>query len=158
MRPLFTASVALVFLTSLTLGAPSLGDKPKWEYAELTFRTIPGRQATVDADGNEIPATPATMAIVLTTGAGQVQAKSWFDLSEKLKIKGVNKDSAAALQKIQILNSLGGEGWEVLDQQVGGTISQAAGGFGGGPGARVGGRTVFSASGATTMLLKRRAP
>jgi hypothetical protein len=162
MRTLLIA-ITILWLVNFSQAAPALGDKPKWEYAELTFRNIPGRPAGVDADGNEVPATPATMAILLTTGEGQVEAKGWFDLAEKLKVKGIKKDSPVALQKIQLLNYLGGEGWEVMDQQVGTSVTQTAAGLGGGRGGAGGGglgggtRTTVSSTGAATMLLKRRA-
>jgi hypothetical protein len=159
MRTFLAAAAAVLILMPLVQGAPALGDKPKWEYAELSFRTNPGRPAMVDADGNEIPAKAPTMTINLTTGEGQVEGKSWFEMAEKLKIKGFKKDSPVALQKIQVLNYLGGEGWEVMDQQGGSSTAQSIGGFGGGPGGAGGGgggRTTISNTGVTTMLLKRR--
>src|SRR5262249_39659359 len=107
----------------------------------------------------EVAAVPPSAAIRLTTAAGDVEAKSWFELAEKLKASGIKKDSSASLQKIQILNFLGADGWEMSDQQTE-TITRAVGGIagggqGGGPG---GGRmTTTSQAGGTTWLLKRRA-
>jgi hypothetical protein len=160
MRNLLVFSIVALISVTPAWSAPALGDKPKWEYAELYYRAIPGRPGGVDADGNEVPAVPASAAIRLTTSAGDIEAKSWFELAEKLKAAGVKKDSSAALQKIQILNFLGADGWEVIDQQVE-SITRAVGGFaGGGPGGGGGGGriTTTSQAGGTTWLLKRRVP
>jgi hypothetical protein len=168
MRIMLLSSAIVLCLTTPGRSAPQLGDKPKWEYGELTLNTLRGRPGGVDADGVEIPPTPATTTIRLTTGEGEVEAKSWFDLAEKLKVKGVKKDSSVTLQKIQVLNFLGTEGWEVMESQGGSPVLQTVGGLGGGGraagaggpgGGGVGGRaTVSSASASTTMLLKRRVP
>jgi hypothetical protein len=149
------AIITFVTVTSIS-AAPALGDKPKWEYAELYYRAIPGRPAGVDADGNEIAAVPPSASIRFTTAAGDVDAKGWFDLAEKLKASGIKKDSSVSLQKIQVLNFFGADGWEVIEQQTE-TITRSAGGFGGGAG---GGRTTVTTSqaGGTTWLLKRRVP
>jgi hypothetical protein len=84
-------------------------DKPKWEYAELAYRAIPARPAGKDAEGNDVPAVPAGVAIRWTTGAGEVNVKSWGELAEKLKAT-IKKDDSVSLQKIQALNLLGDDG------------------------------------------------
>src|SRR5262245_60702226 len=105
MRILFSLAIVALISNTPSSAAPALSDKPKWEYAELYYRVIPGRPRGVDADGNEVPAVPASAAIRLTTSGGDLEAKSWFDLAEKLKATGIKKDSSTALQKIQVLNS-----------------------------------------------------
>lgn len=158
MRNVLVLTIVGLITATQSLAAPALGDKLKWEYAELYYRAIPGRAAGVDADGNEIPAVPPSAAIRLTTSAGDLEAKGWFDLAEKLKAPGIKKDSSVALQKIQVLNFLGADGWEVIDQQV---ETRTVSGFaGGGPGGGVGGgrTTVSTQTGGTTWLLKRRVP
>jgi hypothetical protein len=163
MRTMLLSSAIFLCLATSGTSAPQLGDKPKWEYAELTLSTLRGRPGGIGADGVEVPAVPASTTIRLTTGEGEVEAKSWYDLAEKLKVKGFKKDSSATLQKIQVLNFLGSDGWEVMESQGGSPVLQAVGGgFGGGvagPGGVVGGRTTISSMSApTSMLLKRRAP
>jgi hypothetical protein len=156
----------LLALATAATAAPNLGDRPpKWEYAELSYRTIPGRPAGTDEDGKEIPAVPASMAIIWVTAAGEVQVKGWDELAEKLKAAGFKKGSAA-FQRIQILNHLGSEGWELMEQQTSTTLNAGragmAGGNGGGPGGGRGGAGGFTPAslspGASTCLFKRRVP
>ena len=98
------------------------------------------------------------MSIRWITGAGEVDVKGWGELAEKLKAPGLKKGSAAYL-KIQILNYLGGEGWELMEQTGG-----SSAGFVSGPGGRARGAIGergpgfgFS-SASSTWLLKRRVP
>lgn len=147
----FLPLVALFLTTAAVTAAPALAEKPKWEYAEVTFRTIPARAGGVDADGNQVAATPSSMVIRWLSVAGEVEAKSWAELAEKLKATNFKKDGSAGAQKLQILNAFGADGWELLEQQSGTTVT----GFGAtGPGER-GARTT-SATG--SWLFKRRAP
>ena len=140
-------------LAAITQAAPNLNEKPpKWEYAELSYRTSPGRPGGVDANGNEIPATPATVTIKLISGTSEVDAKSWAELAEKLKAPSFKKDGSAAFLKIQFLNFLGSEGWELMEQT--GSTSSTVAGFAREPG----GRGVSSISSNSTWLLKRRVP
>jgi hypothetical protein len=113
-------ATALLLLPASSQAAPALSERPpKWEYAELSYRTSPGRPAGVGADGTEVPATPASVSIRWVTGAGEVVANGWEELAEKLKAKPLKKGTAVFL-KIQLLNHLGSEGWEVMEQQLGG--------------------------------------
>jgi len=155
-----TLSVAtLVLLAPFGLAAPALGEKPpKWEYAELTYRTTPAREAGVDADGKEIPAVPSGVAVRWISGAGEMEAKSWAELAEKLKAPRFKKEGSAALQKIQFLNLLGSEGWELMEQQTTGPSGQMFDRGGGGFGGRDRGPGGFSPFAASTWLLKRRVP
>jgi hypothetical protein len=156
MRILLLSAALLIVLATTGTAAPNLGDKPpKWEYAELTYRTLPGRPAGVDVDGKEVPAIPTSVSIRWISGTGEVEVKGWDELAEKLKAPGLKKGSAAYL-KIQILNYLGGEGWELMEQQTSGPAQALEAGFGGrGPGERGPG---FRSSPASTWLLKRRVP
>ena len=169
MRTLLLCSALLLGLASAVTAAPALGDKPpKWEYAELTYRTIPGRPGGVDADGKEVAATPASVSVRWISGAGEVDVKGWDELADKLKAPSMKKGSAAYL-KIQILNYLGSGGGVDGKQTAGSAAAMFDGlrrprprwrardpraGTGGGadfPG--------FRASPATgTWLLKRRVP
>jgi hypothetical protein len=109
----FLALASLVLLPLFAVAVPTPSDKPpKWEYAELSFRSTPGRPARVDPDGLQIEAVPATMTIRWITNDGEVDAKGWDDLADQLKVKGFKKEGSAALQKIRLLNILGSEGWE----------------------------------------------
>src|SRR4051794_12302639 len=115
MRTLLLSSALVLGLTPVVRAAPALGDKPpKWEYAELTYRNLPGRPARSDTDGNEVPAVPASVSIHWISGAGEVEVKGWDELADKLKAPAFKKGSFA-YQKIQILNYLGNEGWELME-------------------------------------------
>jgi hypothetical protein len=172
MRTLLLTPVLLLVPETAATAAPALSDKPKWEYAELTFRNVPGRPGGVDADGKEVPATPASVSIRWITGAGEVDVKGWDELADKLKAPALKKGSAA-FSKIQVLNYLGSEGWELMEQQTSGSAAALFDGPGGrgpgrGPGADRGpggdrgtGADFpgFRPSPATgTWLLKRRVP
>jgi hypothetical protein len=156
-----TFLIGSAFLCGLaTLQTASAQEKrAKWEYAELVYRTVPARPAGKDKDGNEVPAVPAGVSIRWTTGAGEVNVKGWDELAEKLKTT-LKKEDSISLQKIQTLNLLGGDGWELVEQQGGSTttpVSVAPPGFGaaGGPqGPRGGGGPPPT----ITMLFKRRVP
>jgi hypothetical protein len=156
MRALF----AVFVLASMASAAPALGDKPpRWEYAELIFRGIPGRPAGIDADGKEVAAVPASMSIRWMTKAGEVEVKSWAELADKLKTT-LKKDSTVVYQKLQILNALGDDGWELMEQQTTTTVTPVFDNqLGGrGPGGRAGGTSVssMSSNSSSTWLLKRR--
>jgi hypothetical protein len=147
---------SLLVFAAVAAAAPALGDKPpKWEYAELTYRALPGRPVGVDADGKEVPAVPASVSIRWVTGTAEVEVKSWDELAEKLRAPAMKKGTAA-FQKIQMLNCLGADGWELMEQQSSSVAAQIAeGGFPGrGPGDRAAGFPRSSA--ASTWLLKRR--
>jgi len=160
MRSTFFSSILLLGFATAAFAAPALGDRPpKWEYAELTYRTIPARAGGVDPDGKEIPATPASASIRWVTGAGEIEAKSWAEFAEKLRFAAFKKDGSAAFLKIQMLNHLGSEGWELMEQQVSSPTLVDRGGMGGGLGQRDREfpRPTMS-PGSSTWLLKRRVP
>jgi hypothetical protein len=139
-----SAAVAAGLLALPSVAAPQLPEKPRWEYAELSYR---GGRAARAKDDTEIPAVQPV--IRWTTGEGEIEAKSWTELGEKLKAPSFKKDASATLQRIQLLNYLGSEGWEMVGQQ--GTSTPAA--FG--PPDRVGPATTLTGSG--TWTFKRRA-
>jgi hypothetical protein len=137
---------AVLILAASGVAAPP-EKAPRWEYAELAYRNIPARPKGVDANGNEVDAVPPSMSIRWTTGAGEATFKGWGELAEKLK-NPVTKDGSAALHKIQALNALGGEGWEVVDQQAGSGVLQMPDR----------GTRGFTPGVNTTLLFKRRVP
>jgi len=147
----FLPLVALFLTTAAVTAAPALAEKPKWEYAEVTFRTVPARPGGVDADGNQVAATPSSMTIRWLSVAGEVEAKSWAELAEKLKATTFKKDGSLPLQKLQILNAFGADGWELMDQQTGTTTTAF-----GGPGSGERGTRTSTATG--SWLFKRRMP
>ena len=149
--------IALLAFAAACPAAPQLGDKPaKWEYAQVTFRNIPARPAGIDGDGNQVEAVPASMSIRWISVDGEVEVKSWADLAEKLKAAKFKKDGSAELQRIQLLNHLGGEGWELMDQSAS-TTSTSTGFLGpAGPGGRGPATRTTTTSG--TWMLKRRVP
>jgi hypothetical protein len=116
MRLLLAAAAVTVALAGPSLAAPNLGDKPpRWEYAELTYRSTSARGPGFGNDPAETPPAP-TVTVRWVNGAGEVEVKSWAELAEKLKATGFKKDGSASFQKIQVLNFLGGEGWELVEQ------------------------------------------
>ena len=154
---------ALLLMAALCPAAPALAEKPpRWEYAELTFRSLPGRPKGVDADGNEIAAVPPSMTVKWVSATGEVTTKGWEELAEKLKLLGFKSEGSAALQKIRMLNALGGEGWELMEQHT----SSSSAAFPPaelrgerGPGAkRDFDRVSFGSTSTSTWLLKRRMP
>jgi hypothetical protein len=153
-----TLSLSAVLLLAATLpAAPALGDKPpRWEYAELSYRILPGRPATVDDAGKETPATASRVAVRWVSRAGEIESKSWEEMADKLKATGFKREGTAAFQKIQFLNILGAEGWELMEQQGGSPATFAPDGFGRRDrGDR--GPTSFGMS-SSTWLFKRRVP
>jgi hypothetical protein len=159
-----TACVLLLVLSTAALAddkpvvistTTTADNKPvKWEYAELTLRTTAARPAGKDKDGNEAAAVPSGTAIRWTTGADDLNVKGWDELAEKLKAP-LKKESSPASQKIQVLNALGGAGWELVSQQAT-TPAAAAAGMGGPAGAPGGFGGGITRAGTTTMLFKRR--
>lgn len=141
--------VALLWVAVVTNAAPGLNEKTKWQYAELSFRMIPARPGGVDDQGNEIPGTPASALIRWTTATDETEVKSWLELADALKTTVIKKNGTPTLQKIQILNYLGSEGWELVEQQT-------TGAGGAGVGRPTPGPT--SASGTTVWMFKRRIP
>lgn len=129
----------------------------KWEYGELAVsRTFPARPAGKDADGNDVPAVPAKTIIRWTTGAGDVSVNGWEELAEKLKAP-VKKEDSVSFQKIKVLNVLGTDGWELVEQQTSTQTAPAARGGLGGP-SGLAGPGGPSPMPPTTMLFKRRMP
>jgi len=148
---------SLLVLVGFISAAPALAEKPpRWEYGELSYRTVPGRPAGVDPDGNQIAAVPSSAVVKWISGAGEVEAKSWAELAEKLKALGSKKDGSAVFQKIQFLNHLGSEGWEIMEQGSNTTTTQTAGGFGRDPAGK--GFGLGSLSSSNTWMMKRRLP
>ena len=87
---------AVLFLATLWFALPDRAtpvvaqEKPgvvKWEYAELTYRTIPGRGPGKDPDGKEVPAREGATTVRWTTGAEDVSLKGWGELADKLKVQ-----------------------------------------------------------------------
>ena len=113
---------------------------------------LPARGKGVDGDGNEVAAVPAAVTIKWVTGAGEVAAKGWDELAAKLKVPFKNEGSAA-FQKVQVLNALGAEGWELLETSGGSSVQGFAAGDRG-----AGGRGGVISSASHTWLLKRRVP
>ena len=106
--------VAVILLAAYSAAAPALAPRPpRWEYAELMYRSSSARPAGVGPDGTEVPAVAAAVAIHWISGAGEIEVKGWSDLAEKLKATGFKKEGSPTFQKIQILNFLGEEGWEL---------------------------------------------
>jgi hypothetical protein len=115
MRSLLLASALVLGLAASGLAAPGLPDRPpKWEYAELTYRSVtrPGGRG---ADGDPVALAPPTITIRWITAAGELEVKGWDELATKLKATGFKKDTSASHQKIQVLNFLGSEGWELME-------------------------------------------
>jgi hypothetical protein len=113
MRTLLASAALILGLAASAAAAPNLGDRPaRWEYAELTYRSTSVRGGF---GGDDTPPPAPTVTVRWVTGAGEVEVKGWAELAEKLKVTGFKKDGSASLQKIQVLNFLGADGWELME-------------------------------------------
>ncbi len=64
------------------------------------------------------PAPAVPPALRLITSEGEVTAKSWDDLADKLKAPSFKKkDATTAVHKMRVFDKLGAEGWELIDTQ-----------------------------------------
>jgi hypothetical protein len=121
---------ALGLLAGPGSAAPNLPEKPpRWEYAELYQRaTARGFGPGLAKGDNEQPAAAPTAqpALRWVTADGEVEAKNWDELAAKLKAPAAKKEVSAAARKIQFLNHLGGEGWELVATSGGTTATSSA--------------------------------
>jgi hypothetical protein len=92
------------------LGQGSPPEKVRWEYAELFVRTIPAFQK----DGDERPKAPTT-TVKWTTDKEEATFTSYADFAGKVKMDGFKVDASPSHQRVQILNHLGHEGWELVE-------------------------------------------
>lgn len=90
-----------------TFAAPI--EKVRWEYAELAVRTLP----SFAKDGDE--KAKATQTIRWTTDKEETTYTSYADFAGKVKMDGFKQDAPATHQRIQVLNHLGNEGWELVE-------------------------------------------
>jgi hypothetical protein len=117
MPSLLLASAGLFGLAASGQAAPGSPGKPaNWQYAELSYRYIPAQGAGTAADGTVVPGRPAAEVVRWVTAEGEVEAKAWADLAERLKAPALKKDGSAAYQKVQVFNFLGSDGWELVGQ------------------------------------------
>jgi hypothetical protein len=127
MPSLLLASASLLGLAASGQAAPGLPDKPaKWQYAELSYRYIPAQSAGTAADGTVVPGKPPREVVRWVTAEGEVEAKGWADLAEQLKAPAFKKEGSAAYQRVQVLNHLGSEGWELMEQTEATTTTRGA--------------------------------
>jgi hypothetical protein len=91
------------------LGQGSPPEKVRWEYAELFVRTVP----SFAKDGDERP--KSSLSIRWTTDKEETTYTSYADFAEKVKVDGFKKDAPTTHQRIQVLNHLGNEGWELAE-------------------------------------------
>jgi hypothetical protein len=150
----YLAFPAVLILAATCFADPAPKDKftSKFEYAELSYRTVPGRPKGVDANGKEVEAVAASMAIRWTTGAEEVTVKGWDELAEKLKVD-LKKEGSASFQRLQVLNALGASGWELVEQESNSSttnLTAERGGFGRNA------DIAFFKPASSTLLFKRR--
>jgi hypothetical protein len=127
MRPLSCFFIALLPLTAF--GAPGVSDKPKWEYAELSIRAT---SRPLPKDANEAAA-PQPPTIRWLAGMDEVDFKGYAEFAEKFKIANFKKEASVNVQRLQLLNYLGSEGWELMSA-TGTTATGFPSGRGTGPG------------------------
>lgn len=97
---LLCAAVALQTTTTRPATAQEKQAPVKWEYGTIT---IPIAVRT---------GTPGGYA--WTTGREYVAGDNWKDLAEKLKVELKDKDAPTAKIRVQVLNHLGAQGWELV--------------------------------------------
>ena len=144
-------SLSAVFLLAASApAAPGPTDKPvHWEYAEMAYRFISPPDGGPGANGGLVPRTPDAWKIRWITEVEELEMKSWTEVAVKFKVPGFKKAGSVAAQKIQLLNFLGGEGWELIEQRGAVPVGPGEGGLGG----RGDGTSMMN-----TWLFKRRAP
>jgi hypothetical protein len=120
-------AIALGLSTRPGPAAPALPDKPpRWEYAELSQRTTVRGFGPREGKENEAPAPRiAEPTLRWVTGDADVEAQGWDDLATKLKMSSAKKAATPAGRKVQVLNYLGSDGWELVGVN-GGTTPTAA--------------------------------
>ena len=110
--------------------APALADKPpKWEYAELHQRST-ARGFGAAKGENEQPQPPAAgrtaePTLRWVTGESEIEAKGWDELATRLKAPVAKKEGTPIGRRVQVLNHLGSDGWELVST-TGGTTATAA--------------------------------
>ena len=115
MLSLLLASASLLCQAASGQAAPGLPDKlAKWQYAELSYLYIPAQPGGTAADGTVVPGKPAAEVVRWVTAEGEVEARGWGDLAERLTARGSKWDGSAAYQRVQMLNHLGSQGWELV--------------------------------------------
>ena len=98
------ALTALLLLAAFSPAAPALAEKPpRWEYAELNYRTLPARPAGVDADGKEVPALPNNGTVGVLPG-GTTLASSIFAMEHMVRV--MMRDTDAGLAQVIRMASL----------------------------------------------------
>lgn len=98
--------IALTCL-ALPLAWPAVADEPKkadvkWEYATIS--------------------TGGRVNVLLVTGAEEVEAESWANLTEKLKLTAKGK-----AYQVAVLDHLGSQGWELVSHAISSGEYRAAG-------------------------------
>ena len=115
MPSLLLVSASLLCMAASGQAAAGLPDMPvKWQYAELSYVYIPARPAGTAADGTVVPGTPAKTTIRWITAEGEVVADGWADMADRLKAPAFKKEGSTNYQRVQVLNLLGREGWELV--------------------------------------------
>jgi hypothetical protein len=121
MRSLSLAALTVLLVLAAGSHAQPPEKQAKWEYAELYVRTV----SRPPAEGEERPA--PTVTIRWTTGKDETSVTGWAEFAEKIKATGFKKDGSLTLQRLQILNHLGSEGWEMVDNAPSSTTAAKAG-------------------------------
>jgi hypothetical protein len=98
------------------LGQGPPPDRPRWEYAELSFRAVSPNFFGKDKD--EQPKAPAT-TVKWTTDREEATFTGFADFAGKVKMDGFKQDASVTHQRVQILNHLGREGWELVESTTG---------------------------------------
>ncbi|HEX4610576.1 MAG TPA: hypothetical protein VH092_20470 [Urbifossiella sp.] len=80
----------------------------RWEYAELSSRTT-----TAFAKEGE-DRSKSTLTLRWTTDKDETSFKSWAEFAKHIKAE-VKEDGTTTLQRIQVLNCLGNQGWEMAE-------------------------------------------
>jgi len=57
--------------------------------------------------------------------------KDWTDVGVKIKVPGFKKAGSVAFQKLHLLNFLGGDEWELIEQRGAVPVGPGEGGLGG---------------------------
>ena len=108
-----TASLACLWVLVLPWLVAAQEARPeKWEYSELRHYDL-----VVDMVGPD-----AKKQILWISAEGLVRGFGWEAMAEQLKMPALKKDALKdvkkydvdAIQRLRILNHLGGQGWEII--------------------------------------------
>ena len=111
---------ALALLVVASAGQAQPPERVRWEYAELSVRSVsPGFFGKDKGEQPKAATTDSSTTVKWTTDKEEATFAGYADFAEKVKLVGFKKDTSLNHQRVQILNHLGNEGWELVESVSG---------------------------------------